>query len=113
LIGLLIKFVKPLGSIFHKRFRLPALPFELIGNAPYAFVGEVLFCLSWLGICTWWFYYWYVENSRISAIEATTERLARTLGHMANIAMASLLFPVARTSIWSIVFGIAFERAVQ
>lgn len=48
-----------------------------------------------LGVSIYWFYFWFVEYTRIQQCEIW-ERLGRTFGHMSNFAMGFLLFPVAR-----------------
>ena len=40
------------------------------------------------------------------------QRLARGLGHMSTFFLTFGLVPVARNSMWTIVFGIPFERAI-
>ena len=40
-------------------------------------------------------------------------RYARVVGHLSNLCMAFLTFPVARNSLWEYVFGIPYERAIK
>jgi hypothetical protein len=44
--------------------------------------------------------------------ETKLERVTRVIGHLNEINMALLILPVTRNSIWFLLFGIPFERAL-
>ena len=83
-------------------------------------LGELLISASFFGLVAWWTWYWstgYVdpegrEIGRIGQL-SELERTARTLGHLNNLFISFLLFPITRNSIWQYIFGISYERALR
>ena len=71
-----------------------------------------MFVSSVIGLIVFWFWYFTIKYTRIQGLELS-ERAARGLGHVANLSMSLLLFPVTRNSIWEHVFGVPFERAIK
>ena len=104
----------------HGSLRLPDWLWECGGSCPGTFcIGEALLVLVTTGLFIWWLWWWAAGFSYLAAQGTVTgdphplaQTVARVLGHMANLSLSLVLFPVARNSVWEAAFGLPFDRAL-
>eukprot|EP00274_Cyanoptyche_gloeocystis_P008443 CAMPEP_0196658544 /NCGR_PEP_ID=MMETSP1086-20130531/30241_1 /TAXON_ID=77921 /ORGANISM="Cyanoptyche gloeocystis , Strain SAG4.97" /LENGTH=569 /DNA_ID=CAMNT_0041992163 /DNA_START=53 /DNA_END=1762 /DNA_ORIENTATION=- len=70
--------------------------------------GEFVAVLLFLGTLAAWIHYWWFEIGSDS-----DNRIARVLGHVNDITLSLLIFPVTRVSFWGVIFGMDFEKTVK
>lgn len=70
-------------------------------------VSEALVLVWYIVFNVVFFTFWW------SKVKDGDDPIPRSLGHLNDLNISLLLFPVARNSVWSSLFGISFERAIK
>lgn len=130
LLGFAATLCTPVRRCFHRRVISPSAcacrsrlhPWlaSLAGDGVASFsLGEVLLIALTLGLFFWWAWWWSTGFSYIRDAESfqqdphyVTQKAARVFGHLSNLALSLVLFPVARNSVWEAAFGVPFDRAL-
>ena len=102
--------------------RAPALLPKLLPAPPPEYapsVGELLLLAAWGGLLGYWLRYWrwgyqrILDNGTADVGEESAHAWARALGHVCTLTLSLALLPLARGSVWEVVFGVPYERALR
>jgi predicted ferric reductase len=73
--------------------------------------GEALAVAAYVGVNIWWFIFW--TNREIYAGFSSKNKMAKVFGHLVELNVSFLLFPVSRNSVWNLLVGVSHERLIK
>jgi hypothetical protein len=97
-------------AFFKRDYRCMRVPRWLCSESTVS-AGEGIVLSLYISFYAWFFsHYW--TQPRMNGYDPV-ERAARVMGHCNEFNLGLLILPVTRNSVWCLLFGVPFERAIR